>query len=249
MTTLEKIEDLVYRGFKDIELRFQETDRKFEETTRRFEQTDRNMLENHNELTRRFKETEEFIRKLAEEREAKSKEMGEDLRKTERFVREIGRELKGVTDSLGLFAENMVKPAMVPLFGKRGIILTRVSFRASERLDGDVMEIDVVGIGPEALVVTEVKLRLDLEAVEEFLKVLLRVFDFFPYYRGRLMNGAVAGMSIDEGVERYAYKKGLFVLAPSGENMQILMTRNSSHGHTANRGGNTRKGESEQRSI
>ena len=40
--------------------------------------------------------------------------------------------------------------------------------------------------------------------------------------RGRKLCGAVAGMSVDESVARYAYKQGLFVLAPSGENMQLV---------------------------
>ncbi|CAN2049966.1 hypothetical protein GMMP1_860013 [Candidatus Magnetomoraceae bacterium gMMP-1] len=34
--------------------------------------------------------------------------------------------------------------------------------------------------------------------------------------------GAVAGIVIDEGVERFAYRKALFVIVQSGETVQIL---------------------------
>jgi len=34
--------------------------------------------------------------------------------------------------------------------------------------------------------------------------------------------GAVAGIEIDEGVDRYAYKQGLFVIKPSGETVEII---------------------------
>jgi hypothetical protein len=61
-----------------------------------------------------------------------------------------------------------------------------------------------------------------LSDVKNFLKTLPDFFKFFPHFRRRKLYGAVAGMSVDENVARYAYKHGLFVLAPAGENMQIL---------------------------
>ncbi len=37
-----------------------------------------------------------------------------------------------------------------------------------------------------------------------------------------LMYGAVAGIEIEESADIYAYRQGLFVLAQSGETMDIL---------------------------
>ncbi|TRU17967.1 MAG: DUF3782 domain-containing protein, partial [Microcystis aeruginosa Ma_MB_S_20031200_S102] len=34
--------------------------------------------------------------------------------------------------------------------------------------------------------------------------------------------GAVAGIEINEGVDRYAYRKGLFVIKPSGDTVAII---------------------------
>ncbi|MGK7957213.1 MAG: DUF3782 domain-containing protein, partial [Crocosphaera sp.] len=34
--------------------------------------------------------------------------------------------------------------------------------------------------------------------------------------------GAVAGIEIEEGADKYAYRQGLFVLAQSGETVNIL---------------------------
>ncbi|MEA5533796.1 DUF3782 domain-containing protein, partial [Crocosphaera sp. XPORK-15E] len=34
--------------------------------------------------------------------------------------------------------------------------------------------------------------------------------------------GAVAGIEIEEGADKYAYRQGLFVLAQAGENVAIL---------------------------
>lgn len=124
--------------------------------------------------------------------------------------------------SLGLFAELMVEPAVIGIFNERGIKLTGVSGRMKERMNGDTMEVDVVGTSLDTVVVIEVKLRLELPDVKEFLKELPNFFKFFPRFRGSKLYGAVAGMSIEKGAARYAYKKGLFVLGPSEDNVKIL---------------------------
>jgi hypothetical protein len=165
MTTLEKLEELVYHGFKETADRFQETDR---------------------------------------------------------GLKQLKEEVSGLTKSLGLFAESMVHPSAVRLFSERGIPLSGVTTRLKERRNGEMMEVDVLGMGPDAVVVIEVKLRLTVEHVKEFLNELPRFFDFYPYFRGRKLYGAVAGASIDKGVDRFAYAHGLFILSQSGDNMKII---------------------------
>lgn len=45
---------------------------------------------------------------------------------------------------------------------------------------------------------------------------------FFPEYQDRRVFGAVAGIVIDEGADRYAYQNGLFVIGEKGETVKIL---------------------------
>jgi hypothetical protein len=79
------------------------------------------------------------------------------------------------------------------------------------RRNGDNMETDVIGLGPECAVLIEVKLRLRQEEVEEFLeKKLPRFFDFFPTFRRPILYGGVAGMSIDKDVDRFAFLPSSF---------------------------------------
>ncbi len=216
MTTLEKLEELVYKGFEKtdrrLDQRFEETDRRldqrFEETDRRldqrFEETDRRLDQRFQETHRLIKDTERLQNKNAHQLE--------DLKK----------QLTGLTKSLGLFAESMVHPGAARLFAGRGIVLTGIYSRSREQRNGGTMEIDVLGTGPEAVVAIEVKLRLELPEVRYFLRQLADFFEYFPRFRGLRLYGAVAGMSVDEGVARFAYKSGLFVLMPAGENMKII---------------------------
>jgi len=165
MTTMEKLEELIYKGFKETDHKFRETDRK---------------------------------------------------------LKELIKQSAGLNDSLGRFAENMVKPAVERLFAKRGIVLTDFYHRASSRLNGSTMEMDIIGAGPQHVIAVEVKLRLKQPEVDAHLEKLPRFFDFFERYRGLILHGAVAGMSVDQGIDRYAYQCGLFVLTQSGENVRLL---------------------------
>ena len=198
MTTLEKLEELIYQGFKESDQRlvqrFRETDERLDQ---RFRETDER-------LDRRFRETEQLIQENAVQQ------------------KELKKDYWGLIKSLGLFAESMVEPAVISLFNERGIKLTGVSGRMKERMNGEMMEVDVVGTSPDIVVVIEVKLRLELADVKEFLKELPNFFKFFHRFRGSKLYGAVAGMSIEKGAARYAYKRGLFVLGPAGDNLQIL---------------------------
>jgi hypothetical protein len=101
-------------------------------------------------------------------------------------------------------------------------MLNHVASRSEKRMNGDAMEVDILGSGPNVVMLIEVKFKLEVEDVKTTLADLQRFFDFFPEYRGRPLLGAVAGMTIVAGAERYAYKKGLFVLTQSGDNIYIM---------------------------
>jgi len=187
MTTLEKLEDLIYRSAQETAQRSRETDLRFQETDR--------LLKEH----------------------ARQYEIERD---------EMRKQFYGLTKSLGLFAESMVYPSTIPLFAQRGIALTGVSSRLKARRNGGTMEIDVLGVGPETVVAIEAKSRLETDYVKDFLEQLPNFFDYYPLYRGLKLYGAVAGLSVDASAARYAYKKGLFVLVPAGELVQIWNDEN-----------------------
>lgn len=211
MTTLEKLEELIYRNAQETDRRLRETDRRLQEADRRRaeEATQRSL-----EAERRFQENERLLKERARQFELERKEMREQL--------------YGLTKTLGLFAESMVHPSTIPLFTARGLLLTEVQARSSARRNGGTMEIDVLGAGPEAVVAIEAKSRLTTDGVKDFLKRLPQFFEYFPRYRGLKLYGAVAGLSVEASVARYAYKQGLFVLVPAGNLVRIWNDENFS---------------------
>jgi hypothetical protein len=231
MTTLKKLEELVYHGFaemgKETDRRIKEVSRLLKEARQESKETDRRFQEiamQSKETDRKFQETAKQFKdtdKQFKETDRQFKETDRQFKETDRKLREFTKHLNGITDSVGMFAESMVRQSASALFLTRGIVLEVINYRPRSRQNGESMEFDVVGSGPKAVMAIEVKLRLRPQEIEKTLEKLEHFFEFFPYYRGLTLYGAVAGMSIDNGVERIADKSGLFVLALSEDNMKI----------------------------
>lgn len=194
MTTLEKLEELVYVGFKETDQKWQETDRKWQETDRKWQETDRKLRESD----ARFRA---WMRELSQE--------------TDRKIGDLG-------NKWGAFVENLVAPAAIRLFAERGIRVTRIAQNVRQQ-DGDGgIEIDILASNGEYVILIEVKSTLTVQDVTDHLKRLKKFPRLFPEYRQHHIVGAVAGIEIVEEADRFAYRQGLFVIAQNGDSVTIL---------------------------
>jgi hypothetical protein len=178
-----------------------ETERCFQETERRFQETERILKE----------------QSLKTERILKEQSL-----KTDRQITRLSKEIGNLGGKWGRFVENMVAPACETLFLNREIPVHQVSQRVRKRLDGKTLEIDVLVTNENHVLVVEVKSSLSVDDVKELIKNLTEFRQFFPEYNHKQLYGAVAGIEIEEGADKYAYRQGLFVLAQRGENVAIL---------------------------
>jgi len=177
---------------EDILRIFAETDRRLD---KKFEETDRR-------LDKRIEETDGRLDKKFAETDEKIKEL------TGLF-----------TGQWGKLIEALVKPSALRLFQERGIKVTETYQRLESRRDGSQMEVDIFLANDTEAVVIEVKTTLKVEDVREFLEKVKKFTFFFPRYKGLRIYAGVVGIQIEEGADRFAYRRGLFVLAGSGEGM------------------------------
>ncbi len=84
------------------------------------------------------------------------------------------------------------------------------------------MEIDIIARNSEYVVAISVKSTLKVEDVNEHIEDLSEFRKFFPDLSERKLVGAVAGIVIEEEADKYAYRKGLFVITQAGENIKVL---------------------------
>ena len=211
---------------EDIYKLFEKTNEKFEQSRQEY---DRRAAEAKAEYDRRAAEYDrraaEADRRAAEadRRAAEAKaEADRRLAELEKTVANTSRAVDSLTTRWGRFVEELVEPAVISLFRRKGIDVKETYSRARVKRQGIAMEIDILAVDETEVVLVECKSRLSKDDVNEFLEKLSRFKQAFPHYKNYQAYGAVAGIEIDEGVDRYAYKQGLFVIKPSGETVEII---------------------------
>ncbi len=150
------------------------------------------------------------------------KEMGERVDKVSQNVEEVSKNVGDLTGKWGKFVEGLVAPGAVRIFRERAIEVKQTYTRAESQRDGETMEIDVLVVNDGYVIAISVKSTLKVEDVNEHINDLGGFYKFFPDHADRKLIGAVAGIVIEEEADKYAYRKGLFIITQAGENIKIL---------------------------
>jgi hypothetical protein len=155
----------------------------------------------------------------AAERVADRAEREKSMKQLERTVAQTSREVANLTTRWGRFVEELVRPAVVRMFRDRGININQTSLRVtSEKVK---IEIDILGVNGDIVVAVECKSRLSQDDVDDMCDRLRKFKSAFPQYTNYQIYGAVAGIEINESVDIYAYRKGLYVIRTSGDTVAI----------------------------
>jgi len=182
------------------------------------------------EFDRRLRESDRQIEqaRLESDRRIEQAKLESDrtIAELKRTVEQANRAVNSLTTRWGRFVEELVQPAVLRLFQEKGIDIKEIYPRARVKRQGIAMEIDILAVDDTDVVLVECKSRLSKDDVDEFLEKLTRFKIAFPHYKNYQTYGAVAGIEIDEGIDRYAYNKGLFVIKPSGDTVEIINDEN-----------------------
>lgn len=144
------------------------------------------------------------------------------FRDTDKKIKELTDTVNALTGKWGRFVEGLVAPGAVRMFRERGMEVNQTHTRIEAYKDGEKMEIDVLVVNDEYAIAISVKSTLSVDDVKEHISNLEKFRKFFPYLADKKLLGAVAGIVIDEGSDKYAYRRGLFVIAQTGETVKIL---------------------------
>ncbi|WP_008312476.1 DUF1626 domain-containing protein [Leptolyngbya sp. PCC 6406] len=144
------------------------------------------------------------------------------IREGDRRMKQLQQELGKLGNRLGEFVEWQVRPAVVKLFQERGIEVHEMMPEVSIQRGGEAFEVDLLVVNTTEAILVEVKSKLSQGDVDEHLERLAKFKRLMPRYSDVEAMGAVAGMVVPTEVARYAYRRGLFVLAQSGETVMVL---------------------------
>jgi len=139
---------------------------------------------------------------------------------------EFDKKLGELSGTWGKFVAEMVKPKIVELFKEKGIqIETTIQSVEGFKNGQKFYEIDLLLINTNVAVVVEIKSSLSVEDINEHLERIEKIRKIAPKridLSGVTIYGAVAGMIVEGEADKYAYKKGLFVLRQKGNIVEIV---------------------------
>jgi hypothetical protein len=159
-------------------------------------------------------ETDRILKEL-------SAEIKETQKITAREIKAVNTSIGRLSNRLGEFVEEAVRPSAVRLFRERGIDVHEVHQNVTSNREGSAFEIDLLVVNNQDVVAIECKSNLSIDDVNEHLERLEKIKRFLPDHVNKRISGAVAGMVIPANVATYAIKKGLYVIGQNGEHLEL----------------------------
>jgi hypothetical protein len=167
------------------------------------------------------KENKEQILLLRESQKETERIIDKIQRETSREIEKVNKNVGRLTDRLGEFVEEAVRPAAVKLFRERGIDVHEVHRNITAKREGEGVEIDLLVINNKDVVIIECKSNLSVDDVNEHLERLEKAKRLVSSCENKRILGAVAGMVIPANVAAYAIRKGLYVIGQNGDHLEL----------------------------
>jgi len=213
----------VWRTMQEVALAHKEADRLIVELRESQKESQKENDRLMAELRESQKETDRQLKETDRQLKESARELKEAMKDTDQRLKALTRQMGAQGNRLGEFVQEMVRPAVVGLFQDRGwpvhqVLPNIVAYDDDRRF---VMEIDLLVVDTATAIAVECKSHLTQADVDEHLERLSTFKRWFPQYAPYALLGAVAAMVLPDEVGRYAYRKGLYVLAQSGEAVEI----------------------------
>ncbi len=190
----------------------------FDDVWKLIQETNLSMRESERKFTETSAEFRNELRAMSQESDRK---FWERSRETDKRIKQVTESVGRLSDKLGDFVEEMVRPAAVRLFKERGIEVHEVHQNVSANRNGEGIAINLLVVNDGDVVAIECKSTLSIDNVNWHLARLEKIKRLLPTYANKRIMGAVTGMVIAYNVAQYAYRQGLFVIAQTGSQLAL----------------------------
>lgn len=135
-----------------------------------------------------------------------------------------------MTNGWGRLVESLVLPGVGPALQRIGYRIRSVTGPTKAQIDDETYEVDTIAVGSDpsghdVVIAAEIRSRLDLSTVDDWVAKLDKFYRIFPEYCGLDLHGMLAGIRVDEGVPAKAVQVGLFLLVPLAETVKLANPR------------------------
>lgn len=151
----------------------------------------------------------------------------EGQQRAERDRKDFNKRLAEISDSMGTLIEDMVAPCGFKL--AKAIFVTEEAQTSSIRVKrkharnpGEMMELDLIAVGPTKVLVVEVKRRMDAAKAAEHRQKLARLPEFFPEFAGKTVCAAVASIYLEPTITPFLNREKIYGITMGDEVMEVV---------------------------
>ena len=180
------------------------------------------------EVSESQRELSAFQKELSASQEKTDRQISglfESQERTDRQIQETRQSIRSLHDLFttqwGKLMESLVKGDLVKLLNEKGIEVGGLSQEHSRPFNGVEYEFDIIAVNGAEIVVVEVKTTLRTNDVDHFIRKLKDFKKVFPEYQRNTIYGAVAYLKANQGSDKSAEKKGLFIIRATGSSASI----------------------------
>ena len=192
--------------------------------------TDRQLLEMQQQADKERQQADKERQRADKDRQRADKDRqraDKDRQRAEKDRKDFNKRLAEISDSMGTLIEDMVAPCGFQLartvFGSEEAQTCAIRVkRKHPARPGEVMELDLLAIGPSKLLVVEAKGRIDDAAVAEYRDKLKRFPEFFPELAGKTLCAAVASVYLESSVVAFLNREQVYGIAMGDEVMEVV---------------------------
>ena len=131
--------------------------------------------------------------------------------------------MRGIwSNAWGDFVESLLNGCLVEMIQEWIPSINQIMKNIECELNGRHCEIDIIAANNDSLVATEVKSNLSVTDVKDFLERLKSFTMFFPQFKDYKIYGAIAYLKTSQNAEKFAMRRGLFVIKVTGDHREIL---------------------------
>ena len=174
----------------------------------------------HEETERTLKKSQDEAWAAIRETQQAHKETEKAHKETEKAIKETQKNIGGLNNTLGSMVEHILTPGLPQKFKKFGYSFNRIA--SYSYAAGVYAQIDGMLENGSQAVAVEVKTKLRQADIDDHLVRMEKIRKHANEHGDkRQFMGAMAAFITDEATKKYALKKGLFVIEPSGEDVKV----------------------------
>ncbi|MFY7998203.1 MAG: DUF3782 domain-containing protein [Candidatus Kapaibacteriota bacterium] len=224
-TTIEDLQALVAQSILSTEAFKSQLAASQEAADRRFAEE---KAENDRRAAEADRRSAEADRRAAEA-DRRAEEAAEDSRRLKQRIDDIGKQVGGLNNKFGTFAEGLLLPSVKQIL-QEDFSLEWVSERTlkNRKMDGvkTFMELDAFGYsnGSENVAcIVEIKSHLREDGIEQILRQLQDFSTFFPDHADKRLYGMIAAVDAPQSLIERVWREGLYLVLVQGDMAKLMM--------------------------